>query len=106
MLLPYIVGPSSFRLWMIPPSYENDPHGLDLFCEIHYCRMCCFLSSGLVSGILASGFVESWPCRAVEETQKVAVGHVLCSLELHTHRIHRRVFDSTVKLTASGDSLR
>jgi hypothetical protein len=52
------------RLW-IPRSYESDASGLGLFCEVHCCRICCFLSSCLVSGIQSSGFVESGPCHAV-----------------------------------------
>jgi hypothetical protein len=52
----------------------------------------------LVLGISSSGFVESGPRQAVEEAQEMATGHLLCSLGPHNHGIHRRVFNSTVKL--------
>src|SRR5216684_6700469 len=80
-------------------SNENDTCRLGLFYKIHYRRICCFLFPCLVSGVHASGFVESGPCQALEEAQKVAADHFLCSLGPHNYCIHRCIFDSTVKLT-------
>src|SRR5258708_13672740 len=67
------------RLW-IPRSYESDASGLGLFCEVHCCRICCFLSSCLVSGIQSSGFVEGAPYHAVYEAQTVAANTFIFSL--------------------------
>lgn len=53
----------------------------------------------LVLGIYAVRLMETGPCPSVEKAKEVAADHTWGSLGLHIHRIHRGVFNSTVKLT-------
>ena len=69
------------------------------FAKFIIATLAIFYLKCLVLGILSSWFVESGACQALEEAQKVAADHLLYSLGPHTHRIRRRLLNSTFKLT-------
>src|SRR6266403_2280947 len=90
------------RLW-IPRSYKSDASGLGLFCEVHCAAFVVFY---LRVWFLESIRAGSWRAGHAMLCKKPKRWHLitlLSSLDPHTYRIHRRVFNSTVKLTTTDE---